>query len=250
MIKLERPPKPAILVDKEQEWLEPFLAAVDKYGGYKKIPKEEKDRLIGHYRHDQIKQALFPSSFLKCAFCEGKPQENGNIEVEHFFPKSIYPKKIFSWENFLPSCRKCNDSKLVHDTGQEPIINPYDDNPDDYFEYTDILIAPINENKKARDTITVCSLNSARLMKPRAEILISLHTFRSNLQEVLDDLELAATLKKKQHKLRKIAEAIEIMEQLTENQKAYSGYCKHYLNSCKVYQLAKRVLGDSMQGAD
>lgn len=250
MIKLERPPKPAILVDKEQEWLEPFLAAVDQYGSYKKIPKEEKNKLIGHYRHDQIKQALFPSSFFKCAFCEGKPQENGNIEVEHFFPKSIYPKKIFSWENLLPACRKCNDSKLVHDTGQEPIINPYDDDPDDYFQYTDILIKPINENKKAHSTIVVCSLNSARLMKPRAEILINLHTFRSNLQEALEDLDLADTARRKQNKLRKIAEAIDIMEHLTENQKAYSGYCKGYLKSCKVYQSAKKIIEDSTQSSD
>lgn len=249
MIKLERPPKPAILVDKEQEWLEPILAAIAHYGSYEKIPKEEKSKLTGYYRHDQIKQALFPSSFFKCAFCEGKPQENGNIEVEHFFPKSMYPEKIFSWENLLPACRKCNDSKLAHDTGHEPIVNPYDEDPDDYFQYSDILIKPFNKNKKGHSTIVVCSLNSARLMQPRAEILINLHTFSSNLQEALEDLDLAGTSKRKQHKLRKIAEAIDIMEQLTENHKAYSGYCRHYLRTCEVYQSAKKVIEDYTQSA-
>ena len=242
MIKLKRPSKPAILVEKEEEWLQPFLAAVDKYGGYRNIPKEEKAKLIGYYRHDQIKQTLFPSSFFKCAFCEGKPQENGNIEVEHFFPKSIYPEKIFSWENLLPACRKCNDAKLTHDTGLQPIINPYDDDPDECFYYTDILIKPVNEDKKAQSTIAVCSLNSARLMKPRAEILVSLHVFTSNLQEALEDLEQADTSKKKQNKLRKISESLDIMEQLTESQKSYSGYCAHYLKFCKPYQSAKEIV--------
>ncbi|RII79142.1 retron system putative HNH endonuclease [Pseudomonas monteilii] len=242
MIKLIRPTKPAILSSNEQTWLDTLMTAIKKYGSYQDIPKDEKTKLISHYRHEQIKSALFPSSFNKCAFCEGKPQESGNIEVEHFFPKSIYPSKTFSWENFLPSCRKCNDSKLAHDTGLEPIVNPYDDNPDEYFRYSDILITPLKDDKKAKKTISVLGLNSARLMQPRAEILINLHTFSSNLEEALSELEIADTTLKKKHKARKIIESLEIMEQLTEQHRSYSGYCKSYLDSCEAYKIARKTV--------
>jgi uncharacterized protein (TIGR02646 family) len=242
LIKLKRPDKPAILVSKENEWLQPLLAAVAQYHGYKNIPQEEKTKLISYYRHDQIKQTLFPSSFFKCAFCEGQPQENGNIEVEHFFPKSIYPEKIFSWENLLPACRKCNDAKLTHDPGLEPMINPYDDDPDASFYYTDIMIMPVDEDEKAKTTIAVCSLNSARLMKPRADFLISLHFFASKLREGLEDLAQADTLRKRQNKLRSISESLDIMEQMTESQKSYSGFCKNYLKFCQPYQSAKKIV--------
>ncbi|ATP51230.1 HNH endonuclease [Pseudomonas putida] len=241
MIKLTRPQKPAILSSNEKTWLDALMAAIGKYGSYQEIPKDEKNKLISHYRHDKIKEVLFPSSFNKCAFCEGKPQENGNIEVEHFLPKSIHPTKTFSWDNFLPSCRKCNESKLAHDPEIEPLVNPYDDNPDDYFKYSDILIAPLNDDQKAKSTISVLGLNSARLMQPRAEILISLHIFSNNLKEALHDLEMADTAKKKKHKARKIIESMEIMEQLTEHQKAYSSYCRNYLNSCEPYKSAKKI---------
>ncbi|MFG0322984.1 retron system putative HNH endonuclease [Pseudomonas sp. zjy_15] len=242
MIKLSRPQKPAILTRNEQAWLKSLMDAIQKYGSFKEIPKDEKNKLTSHYRHDEIKAALFPSSFNKCAFCEGKPQENGNIEVEHFLPKSIYPSETFSWENFLPSCRKCNDSKLAHDTGVEPIINPYDDEPDEHFRYCDILIKPVKDDQKAQKTISVLSLNSARLMKPRAEILISLHSFSSALEEAIQDLESADSERKRMHKTRKLIESIEIMEQLTETHKAYSGYCKSYLNSCAPFLAAKEII--------
>jgi uncharacterized protein (TIGR02646 family) len=39
-----------------------------------------------------------------CAYCEC----NEATDVEHIFPKSLYPSDTFVWDNYLLSCRTCN----------------------------------------------------------------------------------------------------------------------------------------------
>jgi len=218
--------------------------AITTYGTYKDIPKEEKSKLISHYRHDEIKAPLFQSSSQKCAFCECKPAEGGNIEVEHFIPKSKYPDFTFDWNNFLPSCRKCNGSKDDHDTIKNPIVNPYNINPDDVFHYNDIKIsAKSNSYKDIGDnTIDVCSLNSVRLMRPRAEILVSLHYFSDSIDEAVLDYQNANTDQKRRNRKRKIGEALESIEILANPNERYSGFCKHYLENSNSYISAKKIV--------
>jgi len=242
MIKLIRGPKPKILEINEKTWAEGLAAAIAKYGAYNLIPNDEKNQLISYYRHNSIKESLFISSFEKCAFCECKPAEGGNIEVEHFLPKSKYPDLTFEWSNFLPACRKCNGSKLDHDTGKDPIINPYETNPEDIFDYHDIKISPREENNLGKKTIEIFSLNSIRLMKPRADILISLHTFSAAIEEAITDYKESTTDIKKSNRLRKISEAIEGIEQLALPSEKYSAFCKCYLSRCKPYIDAKALL--------
>ncbi|QNG99910.1 HNH endonuclease [Pseudomonas sediminis] len=245
MIKLNRDTKPAILVNNEKSWTTNLVDAVTNFGEYSKIPKEQKEKLLVHYRHQEIKNVLFQSSLQKCAFCETKPGESGNIEVEHFAPKSIYPELAFKWENFLPACRKCNGSKDDHDTLNNPIINPYDTNPEEIFHYNDIQIAANDAHEEiGKLTIRVCGLNSVRLMKPRADILVSLHSFSQALDEAIRDYEEAATDIKKQHRKRKIREAVEAIEVLANPSEKFSGFCKEYLKKCAAYHEAKSIVGE------
>ncbi|MCG3885825.1 HNH endonuclease [Photobacterium leiognathi] len=246
MIKLERTPKPQILIDNETIWTTNLLDAISAYGSYSKIPKEQKEKLLAHYRHESIKNSLFNSSLHKCAFCETKPSESGNIEVEHFLPKSSHPNLAFKWENFLPACRKCNGSKSDHDSLNEPIINPYDTDPDDVFSYKDIRIsANSNEHQSLGEmTIKVCSLNSVRLMKPRAEILVSLHSFSIAIEEATQDYFDADTDQKRRNRKRKLREALETIESLTTPSEKFSGFCKSYLSECEPYNLAKKIIND------
>ena len=126
---------PPVLLENADMWTKELKDYITLYGGYAKIPKEIKDAMWLHYRHPSIKERLFASSHYKCAFCETKPGESGNIEVEHFIPKSLYPDFAFDWNNFLPVCRKCNESKRSHDTKKEPIVNPSIEDPEKIFKY-------------------------------------------------------------------------------------------------------------------
>ena len=154
-----------------------------------------------HYRHESIKEKLFASSFSKCAFCESKPAESGNIEVEHFKPKSLYPDLAFYWNNFLPVCRKCNDSKGDHDTGSEPIVNPSVDDPEKIFTYCFLNIVPVSETDVvAEKTIEVCDLNSERLYDARSRLLHSLCSYEHQAKEWIKEIDSADTQRKKSTK--------------------------------------------------
>ncbi len=229
------------------QWQKDLDIAISKYGSYKEIPKDEKERLVKHYRSSEIQKVLFDSSNTKCAFCENSPTESGHIEVEHFKPKSLYPEFTFSWDNLLPSCKKCNNSKLTHDTVNEPIINPYADDPSQYFHYQDIQIKPINDNVIGERTITICDLNNARLMIPRGQLLSALHTFSKGISDALVDYEECTTDRTRINRIRKISQSIDTIEELIKPERTYSAYSKHYLDNCIPYRKAKKLIEEFME---
>lgn len=65
-------------------------------------------------------------------------------DVDHFKPKSIYPDLVVKWENLLPSCPHCNKEKSSHDTGAEPIVNPSEDDPREFFYLKDYRYGTYN----------------------------------------------------------------------------------------------------------
>jgi len=84
----------------------------------------------------ELKEALLETSHSKCAYCECKLMAESNyMEVEHFKHKDVYRDNVLDWDNLLPSCKRCNVAKLVHDVVKEPIVNPYKDDPRDHFKF-------------------------------------------------------------------------------------------------------------------
>lgn len=72
-----------------------------------------------------LKNALSALSHNKCCYCESPLGTRGAaMEVEHFKHKSKYPDDVVRWENLLPSCRRCNAKKGIHDVVREPIVDP------------------------------------------------------------------------------------------------------------------------------
>lgn len=244
MIKLSRGVSPEILKNESTNWLKALQDAIRSYGSYKKIPEKEKDKLISHYRHATIQKELASSTYGKCAFCECHPAEGGFIQVEHFRPKSIYPDLTFDWENFLPICGQCNTSKSDHDTGIDPILNPYDINPMGYFEFDQISLKPIPGPAYdiAKLTIEVCGLQSIRLWRPRAEILVSLTTYSEAIKQAIIDYQDADTERKRDARLRKLRESILTIESLAQPNGKFSAFCKNYLRNCQFYNVAKHIL--------
>lgn len=97
MIHVDRLPKPNILVRKEKEWTEKFLASG-------KGPDNSK------YRHKEILTTLNSMSYHKCFYCEqmlkGIPRE-----IDHFIEVSDPKGKelAFVWNNLYLSCNNCNN---------------------------------------------------------------------------------------------------------------------------------------------
>ena len=42
-----------------------------------------------------------------CVYCE----ERHKGEIDHFRPKSLHPELVYSWSNWLFTCRSCNNAK-------------------------------------------------------------------------------------------------------------------------------------------
>lgn len=154
MIKLTRKNKPTYLSD------EKVLELTNKF-------KSTKSSV---WNNDYIKVPLLESSHGKCAYCECPlTSESNYMEVEHFEDKKYNEDKVVLWENLLPSCKKCNGFKGNHNVIQEPIINPYVDEPKAHLCMRSYRFR--GKTDKGKKTIVVTNLNHrSRLVLSRFEI--------------------------------------------------------------------------------
>jgi uncharacterized protein (TIGR02646 family) len=69
---------------------------------------------------------------FKCAYCEGVAAQ----DIEHFYPKTRYPDRMFDWGNFLRGCKNCNNFKRDEfplQNSRPVLLDPCRDDPLDYF---------------------------------------------------------------------------------------------------------------------
>ncbi|CAM3496111.1 hypothetical protein [Arcobacter aquimarinus] len=137
---------------------------------YKKFPKShyKKEslnrifyRIFVDYGYDKIDKLKFIQKINlgSCPYCNRNYifsiNKKGSVkpEIDHFYPKSIYPYLAVSYFNLIPSCPTCNGFgvKEAKDTFYVyPISNPYELNENDFrFSISPESIDFFNvENKK------------------------------------------------------------------------------------------------------
>lgn len=127
----------------------------------------------------KIRSYFLPIQNNQCCYCKMLKQEkNGKTwNIEHIFPRDLYPQFTFTPENLAISCIECNNFKLAQDvkknkppikrypkTGSNvTIVHPHFDNYDDHIKINRdpdgrIFHTPINQSKKGRNTIVMCNL--------------------------------------------------------------------------------------------
>ena len=144
MIKLELNPCPDRLTPKSQA----------------ELTLEYKNTEKSVWNIDWLKEAISNMSFGKCCYSEIRlGEESKYMEIEHFHPKKPYQDEVMLWGNLFPSCKKCNATKLNHDTIIEPIVNPFIDNPKDYLYFKNYRYFPKNNSQIGKTTINVLALN-------------------------------------------------------------------------------------------
>lgn len=119
-----------------------------------------------------------------CNYCEN----NEATDVEHIYPKSLFPERAFRWDNYLLSCGTCNtkyksdgfavfdpanSENLVELVREQPplnndgvFINPRLDNPTDFlfldfltFRFTARLNISLRDQRRTEYTIALLKLN-------------------------------------------------------------------------------------------
>lgn len=134
----------------------------------------------------ELKEALLSSSHRKCAYCEcDLSRESHYMEVEHFADKDRYPTLVVEWKNLLPSCKRCNLAKGTHDVVNEPIVNPYEEDPRLHLEFH--LYRFRSSTKAGKNTIDVVDLNNhERVVQVRFEIGEGIHHALASAADALE----------------------------------------------------------------
>ncbi|WP_052393444.1 retron system putative HNH endonuclease [Pseudomonas rhizosphaerae] len=194
MIKLKRPLKPQILKQNETTWTADYLAA--KASG----DTDAIDAAERKYRHKEIKNALRDMHQRKCAFCESFIEHVSYSHIEHFKPKKRYPKMLVRWSNLLLACGVCNGTaykgeKFPTAAQDGPLINPANENPDDFLTYLFDPVANVAlvgyKHPRGKTTIDTLGLNRPDLAKDiRCQVVKKLFALRKIIDQpnVQDDV--------------------------------------------------------------
>lgn len=209
MNKLTKIDKPRILVENEIAWTSKYVAL---HNAGAEIP----DSLSGSYRKPEIKQKLIEETHGKCAYCESKVSHIYPGDVEHIVPKSLFPEKIFAWENLTYACYNCNNSKSTYYSTSTPLLNPYLHEPAEHIRAYGSLIFAVDGSIEGDTSITVLKLNRAQLVEKRTERLESLNHLISRWYSESDPDRKALFLK-------------QILEE-AEADKEYSFIMKQYIS--------------------
>jgi uncharacterized protein (TIGR02646 family) len=177
------------------------------------------DLLKTDYSAPVNKQALRQASCSKCMYCEGLVDDIYPGDVEHIKPKKVFPELMYEWSNLGYACWKCNNKKRDKYDATCEIVNPYDEDPNQYLEVgmLNITLEPTQSNQKAGRTIVDVDLNRRSLCEKRASRIKEI----GNICDMVDAI--SDPVKKNSF--------IEILLKEADADRSYSLFVKHYLLS-------------------
>ena len=169
-------------------------STLHNFSNYKDVfEKLYKDQLSGK---EELKKQFFNlfEDMNVCPYCNrnfinpiykehsvGRDNKNQSPDIEHFFPKSLYPFLSLSISNLLPSCAFCNKIKSDVDTYKNNCLSPYEVQEDDFtfdFELDDSSLK----------TVTLISKNGNK----NSDILhletLYNEVHRNYINEIFDDI--------------------------------------------------------------
>lgn len=123
------------------------------------------------YRHADVKGPILVETSEKCAYCESHITHVYYGDVEHIEPKSSVPAGMFDYDNLTLACAICNGRKSNYYAPAAPILNPYQDEPDDHLVGLGPLVWHRSGSQVGQRTVTLLDLNREQLRERRMETL-------------------------------------------------------------------------------
>lgn len=149
-------------------------------------PKEEAQRLWKQqdnqaFKEIRAKLEAMATGLQRCMYCE----DSAATDIEHFWPKSKYPERAFSWTNYLLACSGCNSNhkreQFPLDEADTPLlIDPTAEDPQEHLvlSVTTGKFRPKKrggqESSKGRNSIGVFGLGRDQLERGRKNAWIAL----------------------------------------------------------------------------
>ncbi|RLC14856.1 MAG: TIGR02646 family protein [Deltaproteobacteria bacterium] len=104
MMKMERTPPPDFLRKHCRVWGREFAERREENPKYRFQWKSCEGR--------KVNEKLGEEFGSHCAFCDGYPLGGfSHKTIEHFRPKSQYPRLAYTWPNLFPCCNVCQNAK-------------------------------------------------------------------------------------------------------------------------------------------
>lgn len=164
MIKLQKLSEPHILSINKEEWKKELMKLISSWAN---IP----DSKYKKYNQPEVKDSIKKECFSKCMYCESKVEHITDLHIEHIKPKAKdkFPELTFEYENLWLACPECNMNKSdIFDTTL-PFINPYIEEPDEFFYACWPMIFPKTWNRRAKLTELIIKINRTELVAKRIE---------------------------------------------------------------------------------
>lgn len=125
-----------------------------------------------------------------CAYTEVRIIKDESCHIDHFRTRNLYPQKTFEYRNLLVSCNsedygaKYKDKQIKEKTDYDFLVNPVENNPSDYMEYTFTgEMKAIDSEGRGIRTIHCFNLNERHLVNRRKNAIISLLSMKDYLTE-------------------------------------------------------------------
>jgi uncharacterized protein (TIGR02646 family) len=242
MIRLTRPP----ISNRTLQKLAEYQSQIDILPDYSTKIKFSKDDFAKKNNNrntgfNEIKTQLklMSSGAERCHYCEDSKAD----EVEHFYPKDVYPEWCYIWENYFYACGSCNLHKSnkcaiidpislniidntppkrignipVHpqnppNAGVYAMINPVNENPLDFFlldlnqsfAFSEFPEKGTIEYLKAKYTLETLGLNGKEYLRKARRVAFG--NFRARMKEYIHEKNAE---KPDPHKLEKMKSGIQ-----------------------------------------
>ncbi len=222
MIRINKPPAPAVLHNEGRTATQAFCDAHDRGERAFKF-----DTTI--YADATVKRVLRQLQHDKCAFCESKFAHIGFGDVEHFRPKAGFVQQegdpleqpgyfwlAYEWSNLFLSCQLCNQrfkrnlfplrnprrrARCHHDdlNAEKPLLlDPGSTSPTRHIGFRGETAYAINGSKAAQTTIEVLGLNRSELVEFRRTHLALIGAVRVAIR-ALQKLQAVQPLSPEEH---------------------------------------------------
>ncbi len=184
MMQLQRTQAPQSLKENYKKWGRAYKQKLEN-------PETNND-FSWKGKYQEISNSLFEITKNHCCFCDIHPLKASGATVEHFRPKSKYPKLSYFWGNLFYCCTNCQkkgdkfplDYKLLKPDRFSFLFEHYF-----IYNFSTGIIKPNSarnpeEQKRAENTIDLYGLN--KYGRPEARILERKKFLNANSPDIND----------------------------------------------------------------
>ena len=211
-----------------------------------------------YWLNENVREPLFALHKGKCSYCERKRDKKRESDIDHYRPKTAVTEDpehpgywwlAYEWTNYLFSCKRCNQSNKKNHfpllTGssrvaspkddladeQPVIINPIDDDPENYLSYdwrdgggVYVKMTGTDCQQRGKCTIDILDLNERSLMEERATDLSLLTLVAQTMCDAKTQSEALA----EGDVAKEVASAAQLIGEQTSAKKPFAGFRREY----------------------